>query len=85
MARLSDQIAELEAENVGEKEWTIRGEVHSRGRPHNSLLEEALEYEHIGKVVPVVTEETTTSLEDRIKQRILDVRWSSVPCCGSTD
>jgi U3 small nucleolar RNA-associated protein MPP10 len=76
LERLSAQIAELEAENVGEKKWTVRGETHSRARPVNSLLEEDLEYEHIAKVVPVVTEETTASLEDKIKQRILDVRFA---------
>jgi U3 small nucleolar RNA-associated protein MPP10 len=86
MERLSAQIAELEAENVGEKEWTIRGEAHSRGRPVNSLLEEDLEYENIGKVVPVVTEEKTASLEDKIKQRILDVRRPPpYPCSSPTD
>jgi U3 small nucleolar RNA-associated protein MPP10 len=70
---LSEQITALEQENVAEREWTMRGEVNARARPQNSLLEENLEFEQAAKVVPVVTEESSQSLEDRIKQRIIDV------------
>ena len=73
MAALSEQIAELEAENVGERDWTLKGEAKSRDRPINSLLEEDLEFDQVAKVVPVVTEESNLSLEDKIKKRILDV------------
>lgn len=71
---LRKQIAELEAENVAAREWTMRGEAKSKERPMNSLLEEDLDFEQMAKVVPVVTTESTTSLEERIKKRILDVR-----------
>jgi len=73
MQALSEQITALEQENVAEREWTMRGEVNARARPQNSLLEENLEFEQAAKVVPVVTEESSQSLEDRIKQRIIDV------------
>lgn len=72
---LSSQIAALEAENVSEKYWATRGEAKSRDRPVNSLLEEDLEFERMGKVVPIVTEETTKSIEDLIKRRILEVSF----------
>ncbi|KAI5478220.1 U3 small nucleolar RNA-associated protein MPP10 [Pseudohyphozyma bogoriensis] len=75
---LSSQIAALEAENVGEKDWATRGEAKARDRPVNSLLEEDLEYERAGKVVPVITEETTKTIEDLIKKRILDNDFDDV-------
>ena len=73
LVALSNQIADLEAENVGAKNWATKGEAKSRDRPVNSLLEEDLEYERSGKVVPVITEETTKGIEELIKKRILDV------------
>jgi U3 small nucleolar ribonucleoprotein component len=70
---LSSQIASLEAENVGVKNWATKGEAKARDRPTNSLLDEDLEYERTGKVVPVITEETTKTIEELIKNRILEV------------
>ncbi|KAL8279145.1 hypothetical protein RQP46_008401 [Phenoliferia psychrophenolica] len=75
---LSSQIAELEAENVGAKDWATKGEAKARDRPVNSLLEEDLEYERAGKVEPVITEETTKTIEDLIKKRILDNEFDDV-------
>ncbi len=49
------------------------GEATSRARPENSLLEEDLDFEQMGKVVPVVTEDRVKSLEELIKKRIIDV------------
>lgn len=77
-AALAKQIAALEAENVADKAWTMKGETRSKERPLDSLLEEDLEFEHIGKVVPVVTEEMTATLEARIKKRILDGDFDDV-------
>ena len=73
---LSSQIAQLEAENVGVKDWATKGEAKAKDRPVNSLLEEDLEYERAGKVVPVMGEEATKTIEELIKKRILDVRHS---------
>jgi len=70
---LADQIAQYEQEAVGPKDWTLLGEASSRARPENSLLEEDLDFEHVRKVTPVITEEVVKSLEELIKKRILDV------------
>ncbi|KAJ8072448.1 U3 snoRNP protein [Marasmius tenuissimus] len=78
MAALKEQISELEAENVGEKDWQLMGEADSRSRPQNSLLEEDLEFERVQKPVPVITEEVVHSLEERIKARIREGRFDDV-------
>ena len=78
LASLQQQIAALEAENVAKKDWTLMGEATSRIRPHNSLLEEDLEFERVMKAVPVITEESVSGLEDRIKARILEGRFDDV-------
>jgi U3 small nucleolar RNA-associated protein MPP10 len=70
---LQEQIAVLEQENVGKKDWTLLGEAKSKDRPQNSLLEEDLDFEQMGKVVPIVTEDKVMGLEEIIKRRILDV------------
>lgn len=67
----------MEAQAIGPKDWTLLGEASSRARPENSLLEENLDFEHAGKVVPTITEETVKSLEDLIKKRILDNNFDS--------
>ena len=73
---LADQIAQYEQEAVGPKDWTLLGEASSRARPENSLLEEDLDFEHVRKATPVITEEVVKSLEELIKKRILDVSYS---------
>ena len=78
LTSLQQQIAALEAENVAKKDWTLMGEATSRIRPHNSLLEEDLEFERVMKAVPVITEESVSGLEDRIKARILEGRFDDV-------
>ncbi|KAI0335305.1 Mpp10 protein [Cubamyces sp. BRFM 1775] len=78
MAALREEIASLEAENVGKKDWTLMGEATSRSRPQNSLLEEDLEFERVMKSVPVITEEVVHSLEERIKSRILENQFDDV-------
>ncbi|EFP88587.2 hypothetical protein PGT21_036623 [Puccinia graminis f. sp. tritici] len=78
MKSLSKQIAQLEAENVAKKEWMMKGEAASKDRPQNSLLEEVLEFEHIQKIAPAVTEEKTQNLESLIKQRILEGNYDDV-------
>lgn len=54
------------------------GEATSRIRPHNSLLEEDLEFDRVMKAVPVITEEIVSGLEERIKARILEGRFDDV-------
>lgn len=78
LSALQREIAALEAENVAKKDWTLMGEASSRFRPHDSLLEEDLEFERIMKPVPVITEEVVSGLEDRIKARVLEGRFDDV-------
>ncbi|CAE6338770.1 unnamed protein product [Rhizoctonia solani] len=78
LAALSAEIQALEAENVAPKPWTMQGEATSRSRPQNALLEADLEFEHVGKVVPIVTEESVKSLEEMIKARIIEGRYDDV-------
>ncbi|KAJ3123438.1 U3 snoRNP protein, partial [Irineochytrium annulatum] len=77
-ARIAKQIAALEAEAMDEKPWALRGEVSSKARPVNSLLEEDLDIEHASRPAPTVTEDTTRTLEDMIKQRVLDALFDDV-------
>ncbi|QRV94699.1 U3 small nucleolar ribonucleoprotein mpp10 [Ceratobasidium sp. AG-Ba] len=77
-AELAAEIKALEAENVATKPWMLQGEATARSRPQNALLAADLEFEHIGKVVPVVTEESVKKLEDRIKARIIEGRYDDV-------
>lgn len=78
LAALQEEISSLEAENVAKKHWTLMGEATSRSRPQNALLEEDVEFEHVMKSVPVITEETVQGLEDLIKIRILENRFDDV-------
>ncbi|RPB28487.1 Mpp10 protein [Terfezia boudieri ATCC MYA-4762] len=68
---LSEQIRKLELENVSKKKWTLTGEARATQRHLNSLLEEDLDFERIGKPVPVITQEVTETIEDMIKRRVL--------------
>lgn len=70
-AKIVDEIRKLEAAAIAKREWTLSGEASAAERPVNSLLEEDLDFEHIGKPVPVITSEVTESIEDLIKRRIL--------------
>ncbi|KAF9267796.1 Mpp10 protein [Marasmius fiardii PR-910] len=78
MAALTEQISELEAENVAKKDWALLGEADSRSRPQNSLLEEDLEFERVQKPVPVITEDVVQNLEERIKARIREGHFDDV-------
>ncbi|KAK6000386.1 hypothetical protein QM012_003632 [Aureobasidium pullulans] len=70
-AALTEEIRRLEAANVAKRDWTLSGEARAADRPVNSLLEEDLEFERVGKPVPVITAEISESLEELIKRRIL--------------
>ena len=76
--RLRKKIASMEEASVGAKPWQMRGEVTSKQRPHNSLLEETLEFKQATKAAPVATEEQSRSIEDIIKARIKDELWDDV-------
>ncbi|OQV16030.1 U3 small nucleolar ribonucleoprotein MPP10 [Hypsibius exemplaris] len=76
--KLKDRIKEMEEEAVSEKPWQLGGEVSATKRPENSLLEEFLQFDHVMRQPPVITEEVSQKLEDLILQRIKDKAWDDV-------
>lgn len=68
--KLSSKIASLESESIAPKPWQVMGEASAKSRPANALLDESLVVEYASKPVPVITPDTTASLEDKIKRRI---------------
>lgn len=81
--QLQAEIANLEAELVAEKKWTMKGEVRSKDRPVDSLLDDEevpnLEFDRTSKPVPVITEEVTESIEDLIKRRVRNDEFDDLP------
>ncbi|KAL4870614.1 U3 small nucleolar ribonucleoprotein complex, subunit Mpp10 [Aspergillus spectabilis] len=77
-ARIADEIRRLEAANVAKKEWMVSGEARAAERPTNSLIEEDLDFERVGKPVPVVTPEMSESIEELIKRRIIAKEFDEV-------
>lgn len=76
--RLKAKIQELEEEAVAPKSWQLLGETKADLRPENALLEEDLVFEHTTRQAPVITEETTKTLEEIIRQRIKDQAFDDV-------
>jgi U3 small nucleolar RNA-associated protein MPP10 len=77
-AKLAEEIRQLEAASVAKRQWTLSGEAAAVDRPVNSLLEEDMDFEHVGKPVPVITPEISESIEDLIKRRILAQEFDEV-------
>ncbi|THC93402.1 hypothetical protein EYZ11_007128 [Aspergillus tanneri] len=77
-ARIINEIRLLEAANVAKKDWMLGGEARAVERPTNSLIEEDMEFERIGKPVPVVTAEVSENIEVLIKHRILVSEFDEV-------
>ncbi|EFW22092.1 U3 snoRNP protein [Coccidioides posadasii str. Silveira] len=77
-AKITDEIRRLEAANVANKEWTLIGEAKAVDRPLNSLIEEDLDFERVGKPVPVITAEITDDIESLIKQRIVAKEFDDI-------
>lgn len=77
-AALAEEIRKLEAENVSKRKWTLAGEARAGERPINSLLEEDLDFERIGKPVAPITQEVNDDIEAMIKRRILAREFDEV-------
>ncbi|EAQ84647.1 hypothetical protein CHGG_08661 [Chaetomium globosum CBS 148.51] len=77
-AKVAAEIRKLEGELVAKRAWTLSGEATAVDRPLNSLLEEDMDFEHVGKPVPVITEEVSESIEELIKRRILAQEFDEV-------
>lgn len=86
---LQEEIARLEAELVADKKWTMKGEISSKDRPEDSLLDDpeshSLQFDRTAKAVPVITQEVTETLEDLIKRRIREEKFDEVPKRVITD
>lgn len=77
-AKLKEKIRALEESNLSEKPWQLMGETSVATRPENSLLQEHLEFDHMTRQAPLITEDTTLKLENIITQRIKDQAWDDV-------
>ncbi len=77
-AAIAAEIRKLEAANVAKRDWTLAGEARAVDRPVNSLIEEDMEFERVGKPVPVVTAEVSEEIEQLIKRRILAREFDEV-------
>lgn len=74
-----EEMERLEQKLVSEKPWQLKGEVQSRSRPRNSLLDEDLDFDLARNPVPQTqTKVVTDEIEDIIKQRILDMVYDDV-------
>jgi cytochrome c-type biogenesis protein CcmH/NrfG len=49
-----ERIAELEAQALSEKEWTMRGEIEASRRPLNSALEVDMDFDTTGEEAGMV-------------------------------
>ena len=77
-AKLAAEIRKLEAANVSKRDWTLSGEARAADRPLNSLLEEDLDFERVGKPIPVITSEVSEDIEALIKRRIVAREFDEV-------
>ena len=71
-ADMLPKIERIENQMVGDKDWQMQGEVQAGKRPMNSLLEHHLDFDVGSKLPPTMTQEKTNSIEQAIKQRVMD-------------
>lgn len=71
-------IDAMEEENVGKKPWQLRGEVTAGSRPRDSLLETTLDHDSSIRKSSVAEEDRNETIEDIIRQRIVDNLYDDV-------
>lgn len=57
----------------------MKGEVSGKQRDADTLLEEELEFDRTAKPIPVITQETTETIEEIIKRRIVNQEFDEIP------
>ncbi|KAK2078734.1 hypothetical protein QBZ16_003574 [Prototheca wickerhamii] len=76
--KLAERIRTLEQEALAARDWFLRGEIDARKRPKNSALEIDMDFETTVAPPPAPSEEATSTLEERIKGRIRELRFDDV-------
>eukprot|EP00299_Pterocystis_sp_00344_P008851 c3525_g1_i3.p1 GENE.c3525_g1_i3~~c3525_g1_i3.p1 ORF type:complete len:474 (+),score=161.22 c3525_g1_i3:628-2049(+) len=76
--RMKERIKQLEEKALQKRTWELMGEAKAKDRPVNSLLQTTLDFEHRTRPKPLITEDTTKTLEKIIKSRILSDAFDDV-------
>eukprot|EP00698_Gefionella_okellyi_P016241 TRINITY_DN4643_c0_g1_i1.p1 TRINITY_DN4643_c0_g1~~TRINITY_DN4643_c0_g1_i1.p1 ORF type:complete len:612 (+),score=163.21 TRINITY_DN4643_c0_g1_i1:68-1903(+) len=76
--KIRKRIQQYEDAALGKKDWQMSGEVTSKQRPKDSLLETEVEWENANRPRPVITQEISSTLEELIKSRIKDGEFDDV-------
>ena len=75
---IQKRISKLEDANVGDKPWTLAGEVSVADRPVDSLLDTYVEFQSGTHEPPVVSPAMTAELTQLIQKRVADGTWDDI-------
>ncbi|PAA73567.1 hypothetical protein BOX15_Mlig034450g1 [Macrostomum lignano] len=76
--RMREEIAALEDSLVRPAPWQLRGEIEAAERPEGGLLEEDLDFDHIGRPRPLASEELESRIQELVRARIKEAKFDSV-------
>uniref|UniRef100_A0A1I8FS36 acetyl-CoA C-acetyltransferase n=1 Tax=Macrostomum lignano TaxID=282301 RepID=A0A1I8FS36_9PLAT len=68
----------LEDSLVRPAPWQLRGEIEAAERPEGGLLEEDLDFDHIGRPRPLASEELESRIQELVRARIKEAKFDSV-------
>jgi U3 small nucleolar RNA-associated protein MPP10 len=75
----NEEMDRIEEKLIAEKPWQLKGEISSKSRPKDSLLNEELDFELARNPAPQTqTKAVTDEIENIIKQRISDMVYDDV-------